>query len=112
MTKTLIGASALAVMLSAGVALAQTQTPPTNPTYVPSSSGTYNAANPTINTSGSTTNMNPSTGAPTSQQYGPSNIGAPNTGAGGSAAQNAAILGVSAAIFAVGLLALRKRRSA
>ncbi len=87
MTKTKIvgiAASTIAIVFAASAALAQTTTP---------SGGYYGAT-------GSTTNMNSSG----------SHVGAPNTGAGGNAAENVAVLGVSAAIATIGAIALAKRR--
>jgi|GEM_PF-3966878 hypothetical protein len=87
MTKTLVAASALTIMLAAGTAFAQTYTYPTTGT-----SGT----------TGTTGTTDPgATGT----------VGVPNTGAGGNAVENEAILGASAlaAIAAAGALIARRK---
>lgn len=75
--KKIIAASALAFLLSAGAAFAQTTT------AYPTTNGTTGASG-TVNRTAST-----------------SRVGVPNTGAGGNAAENIALLGISS-IVAVG----------
>lgn len=81
MTKKLIAASALTLMLGAGTAFAQT--------YTTGSTGTVDPT--TTDTSGTT-------------------VGVPNTGAGGNALENYAIMGTSLAFALAAAVALASRR--
>ncbi len=88
MTSKLIGAAALALLLSASVAAAQT-----------TNYGTTNTGTTKTSVTSSTTKAKTATTTP----------GAPNTGAGGDMATNMALLGTSAVAALAGIAYLGRR---
>ena len=88
MNKKIITGAALAVLMTAAVAFAQTYTSPT--------SGASTGAGTTPAATGATTSSTP---------------GTPNTGVGGDVAQNILILGVSAAAGITSALYLRRKET-
>ncbi len=112
--KNIVGTAAVAALLIAGTAFAQTMNQPGQPGGInqPGQPGTMNQ--PGAIGAGTSTGYppagTPGTPTPTSMPGATAPMpGVPNTGAGGEATQNALILGLSALVAAGGALFLARR---